>query len=75
MIGDVIVAADEWVIDENLLMRLIQSKSQGETMSLNIVRQGRLIALNFPIQAAQQKVAHLVIEDKAKYLEWLGVEA
>jgi predicted metalloprotease with PDZ domain len=73
MIGDVIVAADNWVIDESLFMRLLQQKNQDDTLSLSVIRQGRLIALEMPIQKAQTKVAYLEIVDEQNYLNWLGV--
>jgi predicted metalloprotease with PDZ domain len=71
MIGDTIIAANDWLVTEPLLLRLIESASTENPICLAVARQGRLLSLPFCVQAAQKKVAYLTIEDKAAYHRWL----
>ncbi|MBO1255734.1 M61 family metallopeptidase [Alteromonas sp. 5E99-2] len=75
LIGDKIIAANDWLVTEPLFMRLIQSQQDHSSIALTVARQGRLISLELPVQNAQQKVAVVSIKEKPKYLQWLGLEA
>lgn len=71
MVGDTVIAADNWLVTEALLLRLLESASSDQPISLTVARQGRLLSMPFYIQATQKKVAYLRIEDKTAYYRWL----
>ncbi|MFC3095546.1 M61 family peptidase [Alteromonas sediminis] len=70
-VGDIVVAVDGWVANETLWRRLL-TQSEAESLSLSVARQGRLINLHMPVQPSKHRVAFLTIENRERYLSWLG---
>ncbi|WP_018981701.1 M61 family metallopeptidase [Salinimonas chungwhensis] len=70
--NDVIIAADNYVVDDKLLERFVNNKQKGAIM-LTVIREGRLLSLNLVPQKAVNDACYFVITDRKKLHQWLGL--
>ncbi|QPG04311.1 M61 family metallopeptidase [Salinimonas marina] len=72
-INDVLLAVDNFVVNENLLQRLLNTTTQAQ-IRLTVVRDGRLLELSLPVREASLQACYFTIEDRQKLQHWLGLD-
>ncbi|WP_218355226.1 M61 family metallopeptidase [Alteromonas lipotrueiana] len=71
-INDIILAVDNFVVNENLLQRLLNTSTE-TTLALTVIRDGRILNLTLPVQPSLQQACYFTIEDREKLQRWLGI--
>lgn len=71
-VNDNLIAVDGWQVSESNLQRLLNAASN-ETITLTVLRDGRLLTLAMPSQDAQETHIELKLVDETKFLNWLQV--
>lgn len=71
-INDIILAVDNFVVNENLLQRLLNTSTE-TTLALTVIRDGRILTLTLPVQQSLQQACYFTIEDREKLQRWLGI--
>ena len=72
-VNDRLIALNNWQTTETNLPRLIANLADGESASLHLLRDGRLIECLVKLQAAPFDTCYLNIENEDKFLQWLGL--
>lgn len=72
-IGDVIIAVNGWQCDEKRLYKILRQQTTGTSIPIHVMRDGRLIQLEFEIASAINDICVLEINDKTKFETWLGL--
>ena len=73
-VGDIIVAFDKWQCDDKLFLKLLNTRKLGETVALDVLRDGRLLTLPFTVKPVVPDTAYTTIADSALFNSWLGVK-
>ncbi|MGK0372400.1 MAG: putative metalloprotease with PDZ domain [Glaciecola sp.] len=73
-VGDTIVAFKKWQCDDLRLYKLLNLCNIGETLPIDVMRDGKLITLNFKVQPAILDTCDISIENTTVFLKWLGVD-
>ncbi len=71
-INDVLLAVDNFVVNENLLQRLLNTTTQAQ-LRLTVIRDGRLLELSLPVRQASPQACYFTVEDREKLQRWLGL--
>ena len=71
-INDTILAADDFVVNENLLLRMLNTWEQ-TTMVITVIRDGRVLTLSLPVEDAAQYACYFTIDDRTRLHRWLGL--
>lgn len=74
MQGDLIVAVNNWQCDEAKLFKILNQKSIGETLAIHVLRDAKLIELEFTISEALPDTCAITVEDEALFHTWLGIQ-
>lgn len=72
-IGDTIVAFDKWQCDEKRFMQLLNQSRQGDTLAIDVMRDGRLITLSFEVLIAVPDTCEISIRDVSTFEKWIGI--
>lgn len=73
MVNDKIIAVDGLVCNELSFISALKSKKEGNFAQLHVIRDGRLITLEFPILKAKADTCKINIGSSAIFESWLGV--
>ena len=73
-VNDVIIALDGWQVDEKKFHQVLKSRKIDDTLSIHIMRDGRLLELQFTIYPAINDTARVQVQDEALFNGWLGLE-
>jgi predicted metalloprotease with PDZ domain len=69
-IGDILIALGQWQVNSNNLQRLIDNQ-QGTTVEISLLRQGRLLRCEMPIEEARTDTIYLTIKDADMFQKWI----
>jgi predicted metalloprotease with PDZ domain len=72
-VGDTIVAFDKWQCDDKRFLRILEQSKLGTKLAIDILRDGRLLTLNFPVREAIQDTCDISIKNSVLYMKWLGL--
>jgi len=72
--GDTIVAFNKWQCDDIRFCKLINLCKIDDIVPIDILRDGRLLTLNFSVVRALPDTCDIAIENSALFLQWLGVD-
>ena len=71
-VDDIIVAVEDTVASTTLLQRLLDT-SNGDNVSVTVIRDGKLLSVQLPLIEANKDVCYFTIDNTEKFNEWLGV--
>ncbi|WP_026374739.1 M61 family metallopeptidase [Aestuariibacter salexigens] len=71
MIGDLLIAIDDWQVTATNLYDVLQRLPENQSVSLLVLRQGRVKHLNMIVSPAVQDTVYLSIQDQQKAQRWL----
>ncbi|MFW8589486.1 M61 family metallopeptidase [Glaciecola sp. 2405UD65-10] len=74
MHGDTIVAVDSWQCDEAKLITILNQKHVGETLPIHVLRDAKLIELEFTVSEAPADTCAITVEDETLFHTWLGLQ-
>lgn len=71
ILNDAIVAVNYWQCDEAKLIRILNQCAIGDIIPLHVLRDGKLLTLNFEIAPAVNDTCCISIENESLFLKWL----
>lgn len=71
LLNDVIIAINDYVVDQKLLQRLIDTTREA-TADVTLIRDGKLLSVTLPIKAAREDASFITIEDLNAFETWLS---
>jgi predicted metalloprotease with PDZ domain len=71
LVGDIIIAIDEWQVSANNALTLIDRLSPNKTSGIALLRDKRFIKVEFEVRPAPLDTIYLIIEDAEKTRLWL----
>ncbi len=71
-INDTILAMNGLIINDRQLQRMLDATDK-KTVSLTVIRDGRVITLTLPVLAAQKDVCYFTIDNAQAFEAWLGI--
>jgi predicted metalloprotease with PDZ domain len=74
LVGDTIVALNKWQCDEKRFLQILQHSKIGALMPLDVIRDGRLLTLNFRVHEAIVDTCDIAIENSSLYYDWLRIK-
>ncbi|MFT7089054.1 MAG: putative metalloprotease with PDZ domain [Glaciecola sp.] len=72
-VDDTIVAFNKWQCDDVRFGKLLNLSKLGDTLPIDVLRDGRLITLAFKVQPALVDTCDISIENTALFSQWLGI--
>jgi predicted metalloprotease with PDZ domain len=72
-VGDIIVAFNKWQCDDKRFLQLLNHCELEETVPIDVIRDGRLLSLNFAVKQAIADTCDIAIEDMQIFRAWLGL--
>lgn len=72
-IEDTIVALNKWQCDESRFMQVLNRSTLGETLPLDVMRDGRLITLSFTVFPAVPDTCEISVNNMSTFEKWLGI--
>lgn len=72
-IDDLIIAIDAKQCNDHVFINRLACASENEQLSLHVLRDGRLIRLDYPVLPAVFDTADIKIEDEVLFEKWLGI--
>jgi predicted metalloprotease with PDZ domain len=73
-VGDTIVAFNKWHCDDIHFLTLLNLCKIDDIVPIDVLRDGRLLTLNFKVKPALQDTCDINIENPALFSKWLGIE-
>jgi len=71
-VGDTIVALNKWQCDEKRVIQVLNQSRLGESLPVDVMRDGRLVTLSFEVLPALLDTCEINIENAAIFAAWLG---
>lgn len=71
--NDLIIAVDGWQADEAKFFSILSQGEENTCLTLHVLRDGRLLQLEFTRYAAINDTCDLFVMDKDKFTKWLGL--
>ncbi|BFT30288.1 PDZ domain-containing protein [Alteromonas sp. D210916BOD_24] len=72
-LNDIIIAVDGHVVNPAKLQRMLDN-AQTDSVTLTVIRDGRLLSLDLPVIAARKDMAFFEIKDSAVFTQWLDTK-
>ena len=70
---DTIIALNKWQCDESRFMQVLNRSTLGETLPLDVMRDGRLITLSFKVLPAVPDTCEISVSNMSAFEKWLGI--
>jgi predicted metalloprotease with PDZ domain len=71
--NDLIIAVDGWQADEAKFFSILSQGEENSCLALHVLRDGRLLQLEFTRYAAINDTCDLFVIDKDRFTKWLGL--
>lgn len=72
-VNDLIVSVDNWQCNEQRFYSILMQHEIGRCLPLHVIRDGRLLELNFTLYAAINDTSDITISNEAMFKQWLGL--
>ncbi|MFQ3250708.1 MAG: putative metalloprotease with PDZ domain [Glaciecola sp.] len=69
-LGDILIALGQWQVNSGNLQRLLDNQVSSH-VEITLLRQGRILRAQLPIEAAKADTAYFTIEDTKKFQCWI----
>jgi predicted metalloprotease with PDZ domain len=70
-VDDIIVAFNKWQCDENRFMQILNRSKLGQSLPIDVMRDGRLITLSFTLFPAVHDTCEISVNDMPVFEKWL----
>jgi predicted metalloprotease with PDZ domain len=73
LLNDVIVAVNDYVVDQKLLQRLLDT-AQEAAVDVTLIRDGKLLTVKLPVTEAREDACFFAVEDLSAFETWLSLK-
>lgn len=73
LLNDVIIAVNDYVVDQKLLQRLLDT-TQDATADVTLIRDGKLLSVTLPVNDAREDACFFAVEDLNAFETWLSLK-
>lgn len=74
-VDDNIIALNKWQCDESRFMQVLNRGNLGESLPVDVIRDGRLITLSFPLFPAVPDTCEISVNDMSVFEKWLTISS